>query len=96
MHRASSCLTRTLRDQRRGLAGAQIIDIAAAAGVSRPTVWAHFPSKDDMVAEIFAGAIGAIFDLVDATDPFVRREVYVYLMRQPEGPTGGADACFAS
>ena len=95
MHRTSSCLTRTLRDQRRGLAGAQIIDIAAAAGVSRPKVWAHFPSKDDMVAEIFAGAIGAIFDLVDATDPVVRR-VHAYLMRQPEGPTGGADACFAS
>lgn len=94
----------------RGLAGAQISDIAEAAGVSRPTVYAHFPSKDDMVAElerqgeqlmseqvrsrlsdattvgeIFAGAIGAIFDLVAGTDPIVRREVYAYLMRQPEG-----------
>ena len=37
----------------RGLAGARIEHIARRAGVTRPTVYAHFPRKDDFLLAIY-------------------------------------------
>ncbi|BCJ35957.1 TetR family transcriptional regulator [Actinocatenispora thailandica] len=52
---------------------ASIARIAARAGVAKGTVFNHFPSKEDLVAEIFedrvAGLVAAGERLRDAADP---------------------------
>jgi AcrR family transcriptional regulator len=105
----------------RGLAGARIGRIAAEAGVTRPTIYAHFPRKQDFLRELQvrtearvlavlrerldAGDAGgesalvhrladAIFDLVDAADPVLRREVFAFLVREPQGTEWVGDDLF--
>lgn len=106
----------------RGLAAARIGRIAAEAGVTRPTIYAHFPQKQDFLRELQARTearalaalrdrlgeddaideielvhrlADAIFDLVDAADPVLRREVFAYLVREPQGTEWVGNALFA-
>ncbi len=91
----------------RGLSGARIEHIARKASVTRPTVYAHFPKKEDFLLELEArsqaqtlrvvqerldGASGvellhrlvdALFDLIEAAHPVLRREVFALLVREP-------------
>lgn len=60
-------LERCTRD---GITATRTVDIARAAGVSHGTVFVHFPTRDDLVAEV-VGVVGArvirrIHDLVEA------------------------------
>ena len=52
--------------------------VAAAAGCSEATYYAHFPTKDDAVAEAFGVALGALDDL--------SRRVFVRDELQRDGP----------
>ncbi|MFP6656490.1 MAG: TetR family transcriptional regulator, partial [Myxococcota bacterium] len=90
-----------------GFSKARIEHIAQKAGVTRPTFYAHFPTKEALLHEIQArseaGAVvalrkrlaesdhsdlvhrlaDAIFDLLEATDPVLRREVFGLIVREP-------------
>jgi AcrR family transcriptional regulator len=102
----------------RGLGGARIGDIARKAGVTRPTIYAHFPRKEDFLRELQlrtedralaalrprleldAGPgllhrlTNAIFDLVEETQPVLRREVFAFMIREPQGPDWVGNALF--
>jgi AcrR family transcriptional regulator len=91
-----------------GLNQVRIEHIAKKAGVTRPTIYTHFPTKEDFLRELEArsqesallvlqtrlgeasGAAlahrlaDAVFDLLDAADPRLRREVFSLLLREPE------------
>lgn len=91
-----------------GLAGARIEHIARKAGVTRPTIYAHFPRKEDFLLALQAhteevalhelrkriGAVGdadlvhrlvdAIFDLIGAGHPVLRREAFALMIREPQ------------
>lgn len=93
----------------RGLGRARIGEIARKAGVTRPTIYAHFPRKEDFLTALQARTeeralvelhrqlepeggsgllhrlINAIFDLVEDTQPVLRREVFAFLVREPQG-----------
>lgn len=92
-----------------GLAQARIEHIARKAGVTRPTIYAHFPRKEDFLRELQSrteslalealrhrlaqgdrdGAdlvhrmTDAIFDLLSAADPVLRRESFSLIVREP-------------
>jgi AcrR family transcriptional regulator len=92
---------------KRGLSGVRIEHIARKASVTRPTVYAHFPKKEDFLREleersqgftlrmlqerlngvtgpdIFHCLADALFDLLDASEPTLRREVFALLVREP-------------
>lgn len=102
-----------------GLTPARIEHIARKAGVTRPTFYAHFPSKQDLLRELQArteqGALAelrrrladsdgadlvhrladAIFDLVAAADPVLRREVFALVIREPRQTDWMGNALFA-
>lgn len=91
-----------------GLARARIGRIARTAGVTRPTIYAHFPRKEDFLRAVQADAeeaaltalrkrlgnaggaalihrlADAIFDLVEGSDPVLRRESFALIVREPE------------
>jgi len=92
-----------------GLAGARIEHIARKAGVSRPTIYAHFPRKEDFLfalqthteevtlhelqerlgdaatgPELMHRLLDAIFELVEAGDPVLRRESFALIVREPQ------------
>ncbi|MEM7285051.1 MAG: TetR/AcrR family transcriptional regulator [Actinomycetota bacterium] len=46
-----------------GFAGASMDDIAAAAGVTKPTVYAHFGSKDGLFTELLQERLGGLDEL---------------------------------
>jgi len=95
----------------RGLGGARIGNIARMAGVTRPTIYAHFSRKEDFLRELQARSedralaalryrldhdqdngtgllrrlTNAIFDLVEDTQPVLRREVFAFMVREPQG-----------
>jgi len=90
-----------------GLSQVRIEHIARKAGVTRPTIYAHFPTKEDFLRELEArsqetalaglqkslgeasGAdlvhrlVDAVFDLLEAADPVLRREVFALIVREP-------------
>ena len=92
-----------------GLAGARIEHIARKAGVTRPTIYAHFPTKEDFLralqsrteevalaelqdrvrdsegAELVHELADAVFDLVEAAHPVLRRETFALILREPPG-----------
>jgi AcrR family transcriptional regulator len=102
----------------RGLVRARIGQIARMAGVTRPTIYAHFPRKEDFLAALQArteeralvalrrqleheGGAGllhrltnAIFDLVEDTQPVLRREVFAFMVREPQGTEWVGKALF--
>lgn len=43
-------------------------DIAKAAGISRQTVYAHFPSRDALLNALLAGVTARVVDAIDAAD----------------------------
>lgn len=89
-----------------GFSKARIEHIAQKAGVTRPTFYAHFPTKEALLHEIQArseaGAVvalqkrlaesdhsdlvhrlaDAIFDLLETTNPVLRREVFGLIVRE--------------
>ena len=91
-----------------GLSQVRIEHIAKKAGVTRPTIYSHFPTKEDFLRELesrtqerallglkkrlreASGATlvhrltDAVFDLLDAEKPRLRREVFSLLLREPE------------
>jgi AcrR family transcriptional regulator len=92
-----------------GLAGARIEHIARKAGVTRPTIYAHFPRKEDFllalqaqtekvtlralearlegavsVADLLRRMVDAIFELLGAGHPVLRREVFALILREPQ------------
>ncbi len=93
----------------RGLGRARIGNIARKAGVTRPTIYAHFSRKEDFLRELQARTearalaalryrldhdsgtgllrrlTNAIFDLVEDTQPVLRREVFAFMVREPQG-----------
>jgi len=101
-----------------GLAKARIGRIAQAAGVTRPTIYAHFPRKEDFLRGVQSdseeaalaalhkrlGNAGgpalihrladAIFDLVEAADPVLRRESFALIVREPEAVDWAANDLF--
>ena len=102
----------------RGLGRARIEHIARKAGVTRPTIYAHFPRKEDFLRELqgrteeralaalrqrldHGGGSGllhrltnAIFDLVENTQPVLRREVFAFMIREPQGTEWVGKALF--
>lgn len=103
----------------RGLGRARIGEIARMAGVTRPTIYAHFPRKEDFLEALQArteeralvalrrqleheeGGSGllhrltnAIFDLVEDTQPVLRREVFAFMVREPQGTEWVGKALF--
>ncbi|MFG3252539.1 TetR/AcrR family transcriptional regulator [Streptomyces sp. NPDC048172] len=48
--------------------GASMEDIAAKAGVTRQTVYAHFPSRDALMAALVEGAAAEYAELLDEAD----------------------------
>jgi AcrR family transcriptional regulator len=92
-----------------GLGRARIGNIARKAGVTRPTIYAHFSRKEDFLRELQARTedrvlaalryrldhgsgtgllrrlTNAIFDLVDDAQPVLRREVFAFMVREPQG-----------
>ncbi len=101
-----------------GFAKARIEHIAQKAGVTRPTFYAHFPTKEDLLRELQdrteAGALvelrrrlddsssphlvhrlaDAIFDLLAAADPVLRREVFALVIREPRKTDWMGNALF--
>lgn len=92
-----------------GLAGARIEHIARKAGVTRPTIYAHFPRKEDFLLALQAqteqGAlhalrervgdatsapelvhrlVDAVFELLEAGHPVLRRESFALMIREPQ------------
>lgn len=91
-----------------GLAKTCIEHIARKAGVTRPTIYVHFPRKEDfllalqarteeatrrVLAERLGDESGAvlihrlvdvIFDLVDSSEPKLRREAFALIIREPQ------------
>jgi AcrR family transcriptional regulator len=91
-----------------GFAAARIEHIARKAGVTRPTIYAHFPTKEDFLRELETRTqetalreirkrlgdgggpdfvhrlVDAVFDLLDAGDPVLLREVFALIIREPE------------
>lgn len=49
-----------------GLEGARVDEIARSAGVSRGTVYFHYPTKEHVVAEVLAETEGRIAEALDA------------------------------
>ncbi|WP_369599945.1 TetR/AcrR family transcriptional regulator [Hahella sp. SMD15-11] len=78
----------------RGLAGASVARIAAAAGVSPATLYVHFENKDDMLNKLFIGIYyrmsASLRAALDDTRPpraalyEVWRAMWTYLREQPE------------
>jgi AcrR family transcriptional regulator len=90
-----------------GLGQTRIEHIARKAGVTRPTVYAHFPTKEDFLRELETRSqetalrelrqrldpdestgwvhrlVDAVFDLIDAAHPVLRREVFALIVREP-------------
>jgi AcrR family transcriptional regulator len=48
----------------RGIDGARLADIAAAAGITRPSLLYHFPTKDDLYAATLERAFAALSSMV--------------------------------
>ena len=91
----------------RGLEGARIGEIAERAGVTRPTIYKHFPTRSAFLREFEARTqatllvelrsrlarsnpaplserlVDALFDLLDGTNPMLRREVFGLVVREP-------------
>lgn len=91
-----------------GLTRARIERIARRAGVTRPTIYAHFPRKEDFLralqahteevafrelqnrlrdaggADLIHRLADAIFDLVEAGHPVLRRESFALIIREPQ------------
>jgi AcrR family transcriptional regulator len=92
-----------------GLGGARIEQIARKAGVTRPTIYAHFPRREDFLlalqqqteevtlhalrerlgdadsaAELVHRLVDAIFELLEAGHPVLRRESFALIVREPE------------
>lgn len=97
-----------------GLGQARIEHIARKAGVTRPTIYAHFPTKEDFLRELQARTervalrtlrarleeagdgdwlhelVDAVFDLVEAANPVLRREAFALIVREsPEADWSG-------
>jgi AcrR family transcriptional regulator len=90
-----------------GLAKARIEHIARKAGVTRPTFYAHFPTKEDLLRELQArteetrdGAglahrvVDAIFELMGRANGVLRREAFGLMVRDPRGSDWMGSALF--
>lgn len=101
-----------------GLAKARIGQIARTAGVTRPTIYAHFPRKEDFLralqsdseaaaletlrkrlgnaggAALIHRLADALFDLVDAGDPVLRRESFALMIREPRATDWAGNSFF--
>jgi AcrR family transcriptional regulator len=59
-------------DAARGVLGerpdASMVDIAKAAGISRQTVYAHFPSRDALLSALLAQVTQRVLEAIDAAD----------------------------
>jgi AcrR family transcriptional regulator len=61
--------------RRDGLAEARIDEIAQAAGVSRGTVYFHYPTKEHIVGEVLSeaeGRVASVLDTLPRTAPLAR------------------------
>ncbi len=52
----------------KGLAGARVDEIAAEAGITKATLYHHFPTKDDLFSEVLARAYRSVRDAEQALD----------------------------
>lgn len=52
----------------KGLAGARVDEIAAEAGITKATLYHHFPTKDDLFTEVLARAYRGVRDAERALD----------------------------
>lgn len=75
----------------RGYHDTSVDDIAARVGVSKGTVYQHFPSKEDLILALFGRALRAFLAAVDATlaVPASPREKLAAIIEQAYGALSG-------
>jgi TetR/AcrR family transcriptional regulator, cholesterol catabolism regulator len=70
---------------RKGYAGTRLADVADHAGLQAPAIYYHFPSRDDLIAEVMGTGIARLNDHIDrilaelpaGTDPLGRIDAAV-------------------